>query len=245
MRWPLRYRLRVLPIMVVASTMLLGFKVADLASGGKGDVAPDARAQAAAPAPKTASAPQASSASKPEGASAQTGAKPASPPSKSADASPVDPQSLSPSEIGVLQQLSHRRAALDLRASEIDQREVVLQAAEKRIDEKIAKLEALQKSIAAEVQKRGAEENARLQGLVKIYEVMKPKDAAQIFDQLSMPVLLSVMKRMKALKTAPILAAMDPAKAKAVTTALAERSDDTGAAPAPAPTPAGATASNP
>ncbi len=228
--------------MVVAATMLLGFKVADLVSGGKGAVAPDARAQAAAPAPQKASAPQAPTPAQHAASTPHRTAAPGSTPA-STDASPVDPQSLSASEISVLQQLSQRRTALDQRASELDQREVVLQAAEKRIDEKIAKLQDLQKSIAADVQKRGAEEDARMQSLVKIYEVMKPKDAAQIFDELNMPVLLSVLKRMKPLKTAPILAAMDPAKAKAVTTALAERQDPSDTAPTPVP--AGATASNP
>lgn len=234
MRLRIHERLRVLPLMLVAATMLLGFKVADLVSDGKGAVAPDARAQAAAPpqqsasAPPSAAAPQKPAASKPD-AKSPPAAK------SSVDASPVDPQSLSPSEIGILQQLSQRRAALDQRASEIDQREIVLQAAEKRIDEKIAKLEDLQKTIAADVQKRGSEEDARLQSLVKIYEAMKPKDAAQIFDQLSMPVLLSVLKRMKELKTAPILAAMDPERAKAVTTALAQRHDDIAPTPSAAP----------
>ena len=225
------FRLRLLPAVVVAATMLLGFKTADLLIDG-GAVAPEARAQAAPP--QQASLPS-KPAPKPENAAtpAQPAAK--SPPTgKSSPAAAVDPQSLSPSEIGVLQQLSQRRAALDQRASELDQREVVLQAAEKRIDEKIAKLQDLQKSIAVDVHQRNAEEDARLQSLVKIYEAMKPKDAAQIFDQLSMPVLLSVLKRMKELKTAPILAAMDPGRAKAVTTALAELHDTV---PSAAPTP--------
>ncbi len=240
MRLRFGYRLRLLPIMAIAATMLLGFKVADLLSDGKGAVAPYARAQAAAPSLQAASAAKPSAeAQQGPPAAMQPGPKPAIQPNPSADASAIDPQSLSPSEIGILQQLSQRRASLDQRASELDQRDVVLQAAEKRIDEKIAKLQDLQKSIAADVQKRGTEEDARLQSLVKIYEAMKPKDAAQIFDQLSMPVLLSVLKRMKELKTAPILAAMDPERAKAVTTALAERHDDVAAAQSPARSPAG------
>jgi flagellar motility protein MotE (MotC chaperone) len=229
------FRPRLLPAVVLAATMLLGFKTADLLIEGGGMVAPEARAQAAPP--QQANLPQKTS-PKPEHPASPSLSPPKSPPAAklSPDAAAVDPQSLSPSEIGVLQQLSQRRAALDQRASELDQREIVLQAAEKRMDEKLAKLQDLQKSIAADVHQRNAEEDARLQSLVKIYEAMKPKDAAQIFDQLSMPVLLSVLKRMKELKTAPILAAMDPGRAKAVTTALAERHDIVPAA-APAPSP--------
>lgn len=235
MRGSLLSRLRLLPIMVMAATALLGFKVADLIAGGGSLMAPDAHAQAAsaAPVPKHPAATQpANPAAEPAAAKASQAKNVAKP---AEEGSTVDPQSLSPAEIGVLQQLAQRRKAIDKRAAELDQREVVLQAAEKRIDQKIAELQALQKSIAADVQKRAAAEDSRIRMLVKIYEAMKPQDAAQIFDQLDMPVLLSVLKRMKERKTAPILAAMSPEKAKAITTALAESQAPNAAAHAAAP----------
>ena len=52
---------------------------------------------------------------------------------------------------------------------------------------------------------------------------MKPADAAQILQQMDMPVLLQLLSRMKDQKTAPILAAMDPVKARAITMALADK----------------------
>ena len=52
---------------------------------------------------------------------------------------------------------------------------------------------------------------------------MKPKEAARIFDQLEMDVLLQVIDRMKSTKTAPVLAAMLPARAKELTMRIAER----------------------
>src|SRR3546814_4430099 len=57
----------------------------------------------------------------------------------------------------------------------------------------------------------------QMQSLVKIYESMKPKDAARIFEELDMEVLLEVVERMKERKTAPILAEMNPERAKTVT----------------------------
>ena len=60
------------------------------------------------------------------------------------------------------------------------------------------------------------------QGLVKVYEVMKPRDAAAIFNNLQMTVLIPVLDRMKDRNAAPILAAMDPQKARDVTAALAK-----------------------
>jgi flagellar motility protein MotE (MotC chaperone) len=65
--------------------------------------------------------------------------------------------------------------------------------------------------------------SARLQSLVKIYENMKPKDAARIFDQLDMDVLLDVVERMKEARVAPILALVNPQRAQDITIQLAER----------------------
>jgi flagellar motility protein MotE (MotC chaperone) len=56
---------------------------------------------------------------------------------------------------------------------------------------------------------------------VKLYENMRPGDAATIFNGLDMHVLLEVVRRMNQRKAAPILAAMDPAKARALTAELA------------------------
>ena len=182
--------------------------------------------QAAAPPQQAATPPAAQPA---DAAPAADGAKPAAQRTDTQAAAPAaksamkDPLLLSPAEIEVLQELSVRRTQLDQRAGELNQQEVVLKAAEKRIDDKIAKLEALQKSIQVSVDKENAADDARTQSLVKIYETMKPADAAQILSQLDMPILLQMLSHMKEAKTAPILAAMDPTKAEAITTAMAKR----------------------
>ena len=56
-----------------------------------------------------------------------------------------------------------------------------------------------------------------------MYENMKPKQAAQIFNGLDMKVLLDVASRMKPAKTSDILARMDPTAAERLTVALANR----------------------
>ena len=55
-----------------------------------------------------------------------------------------------------------------------------------------------------------------------MYEAMKPRDAATIFNDLQMSVLLQVVDRMKDAKAAAILAAMTPDKARDVTAELAQ-----------------------
>jgi len=211
-------RPRLLPVLAAASALLLSTKLADLWLAV--EIAPPAAAQAQSQAPaaqKTASAaPQApgTRADHTPAAGAET------PATQVADR---DPTQFSPQEIKLLQALSKRRDELDQRSGEIDQRAALLQAAEKRIDEKIAKLQAMEQAIDASFKKQDQQDDAKLASLVKIYEAMKPQDAARIFEQLDLPVLLEVVERMKERKTAPIMAAMDPLKAKAVTLALAAR----------------------
>jgi flagellar motility protein MotE (MotC chaperone) len=134
-----------------------------------------------------------------------------------------DPFALTDEEIELLQMLAQRRAEIDRREAELEQRSTLLEAAERRIDEKISALETLRKAIEELLIRREEQEEAQLNSLVKIYENMKPKDAARIFEELDMAVLLDVIERMKERKTAPILAQMNPKRAKAITLELAQR----------------------
>lgn len=130
---------------------------------------------------------------------------------------------LTDEELVLLQSLSQRREELEQRARDIDEREVLLKAAEQRIEQRIDELGRLQGSIEALLVEYDEQTEAQIQSLVKIYESMKPKDAARIFEELDMDVLLDVVGRMKERKTAPILAKMNPERAKTVTLELAQR----------------------
>lgn len=135
----------------------------------------------------------------------------------------VDAGFLNRSEVELLRDLSKRREALDEREQQIAMQERLLQATEKRIDGKIVELKALENEISALIGQHEAQEDAELNNLVSVYEKMKPKDAAQIFQRLDMAIQLSVAKRMKNTKMAPIMSKMDPDAAKKLSTALAVR----------------------
>jgi flagellar motility protein MotE (MotC chaperone) len=244
-------RLRLLPSVMVAASALLGVKLVDLWSDGSAAIAaasaqtPAATPPAAAPAPAATPVPKDAASATPLAPGAapptQTAAiAPATPPAPEASKAP-DPLQLSSQEIDELQQLSQRRIELDKRAADLNERDVLMQATEKRIDDKIAKLDALQKSIQGSVKQEDAQDNARVQSLAHMYEQMKPQDAARILDQLDVPVVITLLSMMRELKASPILAAMDPAKAKEVTLALTDKADTKSAsavqAPAPAPAP--------
>ena len=134
-----------------------------------------------------------------------------------------DPFDISDEELALLQRLVERREALERRADNLDQREALLAATEARIADKMSELKALQGLIESLLVQHDEQEEAQMQSLVKIYESMKPKEAARIFGELDMVVLLDVIGRMKERKSAPILAKMNPERAKAVTLELAQR----------------------
>ena len=133
-----------------------------------------------------------------------------------------DVSKMSHSEIRLLQELAERRELLDRRERELDQRSVLLKAAEQRIVEKQEELKEIRTEIKGLLDIKEKEESERLNRLVGIYSNMKPKDAATIFNELDMVVLLDVMKSMSARKVAPIIAAMDAERARRLTQQLAE-----------------------
>ena len=157
-------------------------------------------------------------------------------PASTAQANPPPPddedtRAFSASEVEVLQSLSKRRDELDKRERLIGDREALLTAAGQEVDHKIAELNRLKGEIEALLGKQQTMEEERLVSLVKIYEGMKPKEAATIFNTLDLDVLLEVIGRMNERKASPILAAMEPDKARIVTIRLSEKEKLPAAAP--------------
>ena len=119
--------------------------------------------------------------------------------------------------------LAKRREELDTREKEIGTREALLEAAGRELDQKLRELTAIKTEIEGLLKQQSDEEIARITSLVKIYEGMKAKDAARIFNTLEMDVLLEVMGRMSERKSAPILAEMDAERARSVTILLSQK----------------------
>lgn len=125
------------------------------------------------------------------------------------------------SEAAVLERLGERRTELDKREEELALRMALVDAAEKRINEKSALLEQMQGAIDSSVDQAKSGEEAQFKSVVAMYETMKPKEAAAIFNELDINTLLRVAVAMNPRKMAPIMAKMDPIKAKDLTTAMA------------------------
>jgi flagellar motility protein MotE (MotC chaperone) len=144
---------------------------------------------------------------------------------QSAPPRPVDDDgtNFSAAEVEVLQELRQRRAAIDRRARELAEREALLQAAEKQIERKLQELKQLQAAIESSLKQHGDEEEQRRQGLVKLFEGMKPIEAARIFEQMELQQLVDIIERMKQRSASPILAQLNPVRARQVAAELAKR----------------------
>lgn len=228
-------RLRLLPVLIVAAGLTLTVRVgglwyhqsgSGLAAAEEIGAAPDALSDAQIEGSVTPQAgtpdPDAEAQMSPD-ETAGTEAQTAGEEGREDGQLSSDPFALTDTEIDLLQKLAERRAEIEQEAAELEDRRLLLEAAESRVDQKLDELKALQAMIQDLLLQHEEQEEKKLLSLVKIYESMKPKDAARIFEQLDMPVLLEVIGRMKERKTAPVLAMMDPEKAKAVTLELANR----------------------
>jgi len=236
-------KVRLLPMVIFFSTLMLTVRVGDIWEGVDGVLngtvsvsSAEAQAQTTpAPAPTSAAVPPAGLPGLPGGAPAG-GAAPAAKAMAGSGIVPMmpqesraavaarmladDPTLLTRSEIDLLQKLAKRRVQIDARAKELEMRSAMLDAAESRIDGKIQEFKALQATIEGLVKKYDQQQTKKLLSLVKIYENMKPKDAARIFEKLDMNTLLQVAERMKERKLAPVMAKMNPQRAREITVAL-------------------------
>jgi flagellar motility protein MotE (MotC chaperone) len=146
------------------------------------------------------------------------------PPSPNGTVIPLNPPpALSAAERAILERLQERRQELDKRARELDIREGLLAEAEKRVDSKLTQIKEGQAQLAVAEQKKDEAEAARFKGLVTMYQTMKPRDAAKIFDRLEVNVLIEVASQINPRNMSEILAQMSPERAQLLTVELANR----------------------
>jgi len=255
--------LRLIPVVALAAAALLLLKVsaimveggytliasrAALAQGfGEGQTAkdfempPPAALEDATPAPRGDGvrswvrdiyAPEytGSVAAKPDTPSGPNGAAPSEAPAAAAAAGTPK---LSPGERAVLESLQQRRQELETRAREMDVRDSLLKAAEKRIELRLQELKELEARLTGAAAKKDEAEAAKFKSLVSMYENMKAKDAAKVFDRLNMRVLIEVVNAMNPRRMSDILGQMTPDVVERLTMEIASRSGTVDKAPQP------------
>lgn len=134
-----------------------------------------------------------------------------------------NPQSVSPSERAILERLQARRQELEQRAREIEIRESLLKSAEKRIENRVEEAKATEAKISTATGQKAEQDAARFKSIITMYEGMKPKDAAKVFDRLEMSVLYDIASQIAPRKMSDILGLMQPEAAERLTVELARR----------------------
>lgn len=228
---------RFLPAVIVVAVCLLGLRIQVLVSNRSGTSLAVEQPTALAQQPAMPAAGEADK--KPvEGMDKSGEAAPAEGREGAEEAEPASepmafkPSELTKSEIDTLQRLSERRELIDLRERELQQKESLVKAAEQRLDQKISQMQEVEKQLQGLVQQYDAKKKAEIEQLVKTYTAMEPKDAARIFDELDMTILVAVVTRMKEKKVAPILSQMNAPKARQLTEELSSRRQLPGMSPA-------------
>ncbi|WP_150525589.1 MotE family protein [Roseibium sediminis] len=223
---------RLLPLLAISASALLALKLLGLSFGTGGPSLPVKVAVAqetqgeAAPAAEGGEEKPMDGEAPAEGETPAEGEAPAEGAEGSAEGETTPlPESLeiggSAAERAVLESLGKRRETLDQQRGQLDLREKLLQATEERIDKRVEELKALEQRIEAALDEKRKQEENEVASLVVMYESMKPKDAARIFNRLDLPVLLKVVRQMKPKKMADILGKMDPEAAEQLTVAIA------------------------
>ncbi|MGE0830515.1 MAG: MotE family protein [Hyphomonadaceae bacterium] len=195
---------RLLPALMVTIAAVVGLKAVAVAEGAE-EAAHDAQASSSASEPQTQSAST-------EGAAAQC-----------APDSFAEQAGLSQSEVQVLQALGARREQLDQRAAEIETRADLLTAAERRMDQRIQELRRIEGQVGQMLGQLDEAQEQRMANLVDVYQRMRAKDAAAVFDTLDERTLIEVSSRMRQANLAEVMGRMSPDRARRLTQMLAER----------------------
>jgi flagellar motility protein MotE (MotC chaperone) len=232
--------LRLFPLVLFAATSLLTLKVFDmvfsgeaLLSGTRVAYASDAKTDA-----KIGAKAAQGAESKLEQKKEETKAGQAAPAKKEGEKAPsllegsterpkekiILPKGEESSEAVLNERLGEKRRQLEERNKEIDLRENLVKAAEKRIDDRMMELK--QAEVKSEEGAKGKDEQAglKIKNLVQMYEIMKPKEAAAIFEKLDMNILIEVASRMNPRVTSQVIAKMSPDTAQKLTAEMARRS---------------------
>lgn len=155
------------------------------------------------------------------GATPAAGTPPVKHPFDKADVMNGKERPQSGAEKALTERLGERRDQIESRLRELDMREKLLETVEKKLENRVGDLKQIEDGIGETKAKKVEAENQSMKNLVIMYEAMKPKEAARIFDRLNLDVLVPVVQLMNPRKMSEVLAAMTPETAEKLTVAIA------------------------
>jgi flagellar motility protein MotE (MotC chaperone) len=133
------------------------------------------------------------------------------------------PAASSAEELQILAALKQEKEKLSEREKDLQSREAALKVLEERTLEQVRLIEA-DKSRRAERSRKNREIRQKsLDTLVKTYETMKPKIAADLLQSMDLELVMQIIPRMKQARLTSVMSAMDPAAARLLSARLAEQ----------------------
>ncbi|SFG64455.1 Flagellar motility protein MotE, a chaperone for MotC folding [Methylobacterium gossipiicola] len=147
-------------------------------------------------------------------------------PKKPAARPPSPQEAMSATERAILERLANRRDTLKQRSEALDMREQLIGTAERKLENGVDALKQEEGKIESGTTERAEAEKAAFKNIVTMYETMKPKDAARVFDRLNQDVLVPIVLTMNPRKMAEVLALMQSEPAEKLTVALANRAQN-------------------
>jgi flagellar motility protein MotE (MotC chaperone) len=138
-----------------------------------------------------------------------------------ADAPPFDPSEPPACDPRMLRAIDERSRQLDARSSDLAARGRMLEVIEARAREQVQALRAERSALESTLARVDGEAEAGIVRLVEIYENMKPKEAARIFEAMPAEIAAGFVRRMAEKKSALVMGNLDAGHAYAITLALA------------------------
>lgn len=132
------------------------------------------------------------------------------------------PQSFE-AKVDLLLEIERKRAALRREQEALAQRAHWLLQLKADIERRVAELEELRADLQAIVDRHQAEEDRKLLHLVKVYESMRPEQAAPLIDGLDDELVVQIFSRMREKQAAKILEYVDPARGVSISHQIAPR----------------------
>lgn len=132
---------------------------------------------------------------------------------------------MSAADVDVMNSIEDRDNKYAVWEEELKIRERMLEVTESKVESKIAELRELETSLKKLVGLQSEKEETDLNRLVKVYETMKPQDAAPIIERLDETTQVAIMGRMKESKMAAIFSKMEGETPQNLTVLLMERSE--------------------
>ena len=119
--------------------------------------------------------------------------------------------------------LRERADELDAREKKIEYRMVSLQRAEQVVENDLKSLIEAEEALSATIALADGAAEGDISRLIAVYERMKPKDAAEVFDAMDPSFAAGFLARMRSDAAASVMAGLSPAKAYSVSVLLAGR----------------------